>query len=107
MYLLGMDVVMFGARHDACEHLDVGPFHDLPISTRRHSTAVEMLATALLTAGALLHGGSRAHSGLTRSSRAAMSGAYDFSARDLKTNDVVQLDQYEGQVALIVNLASA
>ena len=39
--------------------------------------------------------------------RAAMSGAYDFSARDLKTNDVVQLDQYEGQVALIVNLASA
>jgi glutathione peroxidase-family protein len=36
-----------------------------------------------------------------------MSGAYDFSARDFKTNDVVQLDQYEGQVALIVNLASA
>ena len=66
-----------------------------------------MLATALLTAGALLHGGSRAQSGLTRSGRAAMSGAYDFSARDLKTNDVVQLDQYEGQVALIVNLASA
>ena len=66
-----------------------------------------MLATALLTAGALLHGGSRAHTGMTRSGRAAMSGAYDFSARDLKTNDVVQLDQYEGQVALIVNLASA
>ena len=66
-----------------------------------------MLATALLTAGALLHGGSRAHTGLARSGRAAMSGAYDFSARDLKTNDVVQLDQYEGQVALIVNLASA
>ena len=38
MYLLGMDVVMFGARHDACEHLDIGPFHDLPISTRRHTT---------------------------------------------------------------------
>ena len=71
-------------------------------------TAYPRLAQVTLhSAPAQLHGGSRAQSGLTRSGRAAMSGAYDFSARDLKTNDVVQLDQYEGQVALIVNLASA
>ena len=35
-----------------------------------------------------------------------MSGAYDFSARDLKTNDVVELSKYQGKVSLVVNVAS-
>lgn len=35
-----------------------------------------------------------------------MSGAYDFSAKDLKTNANVDLKQYEGQVSLVVNVAS-
>ena len=35
-----------------------------------------------------------------------MSGAYDFSARDLKTNDVVELSKYKGKVSLVVNVAS-
>ena len=32
--------------------------------------------------------------------------AYDFSARDLKTNDVVELSKYKGKVSLVVNVAS-
>ena len=32
--------------------------------------------------------------------------AYDFSARDLKTNDVVELSKYKGKVSLVVNVDS-
>ena len=63
-----------------------------------------MLAAALLATGALLHG--------TPARRAAchaspvMSGAYDYSCRDLRTGAVQPLDAYEGKVSLIVNVAS-
>ena len=32
--------------------------------------------------------------------------AYDFSARDLATGDVVELSEYAGSVSLFVNVAS-
>ena len=44
----------------------------------------------------------------SHSARAAvqLSGAYDFSAKDLESNKLVELSQYEGQVSLVVNVAS-
>jgi len=38
--------------------------------------------------------------------RALMSGAYDFRARDLTSGSDVELSDYSGKVALVVNLAS-
>ena len=67
-----------------------------------------LVVAALLTTGALLHSGhgnSMARSG-SRTAVATMSGAYDFSARDLRTGNVQELSAYEGKVSLIVNVAS-
>jgi len=36
-----------------------------------------------------------------------MSSAYDFSARDLKTNEVVEFSTFKNKVSLVVNVASA
>jgi glutathione peroxidase len=67
------------------------------------------LVAALLSTGALLSG---SHSAARFSCRRAPSptasaaGAYGFSARDLRSGDVVDLAKYEGKVSLIVNVAS-
>jgi hypothetical protein len=68
-----------------------------------------MLATALLATGALLAGKpARCASAGRRMATSApqMSSAYGFSARDLATGSVTELSDYEGQVSLIVNVAS-
>ena len=66
-----------------------------------------MLVAALLCAGALLHGSGPAVSRVSgRAPAAQMSGAYDFTVRDLKSGDVTNLADYEGRVSLVVNVAS-
>ena len=66
-----------------------------------------LAATALLATGALLRGAPMHTSMATRrAGTVQMAGAYGFSARDLKTGGTEDLAQYEGQVSLIVNVAS-
>ena len=71
---------------------------------------LHMLAFATLAASASLLSARAAPKtlGANVASRAfvAMSSAYDYSARDLRTGGVVELSQYEGKVSLVVNVAS-
>ena len=66
-----------------------------------------LFTAALLATGALLHGSATAPRSMShRSTAVAMSGAYDFSARDLRSGEVVDLARYQGKVSLVVNVAS-
>jgi hypothetical protein len=73
----------------------------------RLGVAAALLAgssSAALLGGAPTAGRSVARS-LSSSCKAA-AGVYDFSARDLTTDENIEFSRYAGQVSLIVNVAS-